>query len=1190
MDKKELKYTLFNSVIICNAVSSVLLDCISDTVNMIKAVLGIKPAFTGQMRLSYRVMSFFDKGYENIIIKPTGVYSGKKLLEDPRFQIMEFMPVRGLKISAKDRHRTEQIINSTSFSKDPLASIEFYRIKALFALISAGFILSFLATLFVLFSPYFNAPLSKKIALFMWTLPNLYFFSQTILFYLTRLKHLSMKTSFEEASEAEEKELRLSHKQPYVVSVVPTYMEDPDLLKRTLYSICLQSYSNMSVVMLLGNDYYSCDKSVIDNTKRMKLMFIDIKKEIHNQKQKIRKQLNTLEPIGKEGISLPASGFIHLGNIYMEVSSWFIGKARELRALEVKYPIDSYLIKNTFISRYRYFKRQSVKCLKAAKGLPCCINPEELYKELYSLFNIKLDIFMRTRYENLEQEKTKAGNLSAYSSIIGGTWCRKKQSNGRFVLKPSRRGKHIKEPLYFASFDSDTILKPDYIVRKVAFLEREENQGVGLIQSPYVVPTPEETPAASASGVLSYWFLPVSVGLSAYKSACWLGFNCVMRFEAVKKIKTFLTDTIIEDTQNGIKIKREGYEIITSPEEQCTTFSPSDLNGLKVQRTRWASGGFKIAKDLLLGFIRKEPGFKTFTEKVLVLNYVLGLNLLPIAITSLLFIESPFYKHFFFVETIPFFLYILSYVCLLRSLTNYKPRHIIDGLSVSIFSNLYHLAGTYNSLKGLIFGNKVRFFNSTRKSKNAYNSTYGDLEFFGIILIITWLGMRLINQLLNYEYFDIFPLYHILMALYGVVRFGDLRKKALENPDKIRIKSGFFNKRRLLRMSALLSAFALLFVIPAGTWVYKWNNLNNTKNTAALVIYENRTAPVALDPFEQAKKLGQGINLGNYLESPNVDEWKVHLKDKHFEIIKDAGFDTIRVPINWSGHAQKKSPYKVDEAFFIKIDWIILNAKRNSLNVVLDFHNYYEIYHYPEKHTERFISIWKQIAQRYKACDSSLYYEILNEPSKEITPDVWNNLAEETIGEIRKIDPYHSIILSGALWGSSYGLLDLKIPSDEKNVICTYHTYTPLEFTHQGADYAQDKTLRYLKNIVWPGPPKEQVRIPAKLKGNTYFEKWFTDYNTLPGNNNPAGPEPLLKELDMAFDWSKERNVPVWLGEFGVTKNADITSRMNWMKFIVTELEKREIPWAYWDFYANCGIYDLNGKMWEESLLDALIH
>lgn len=1190
MDKKDLKYALFNSIICLNAVSSVLLDFISVTVNMIKAVLGIKPDFTGQTRLSYRVMYFFDKGHKSLVIKPSGIYSDEKLLEDSQLQIMEFMPSRGLLISEEDKSRVKQILSSTALSKDPLASVGFYRLKALFVLITTGFMLNFLATLYVLFSPYFNVPLAKKVVLFLWTMPNLYFFLQTILFYLTRFKHLSMKTSFEEASEAEEKALRLSPDQPYVISVVPTYMEDPELLKRTLYSICLQNYSNMSVVLLLGNDYYSNDSNVIDNTRKMRQVVFNIKRDIINQKKNIKKQLSKLTPVIRKGTSLSAADFNQMGSIYLEVSSFFISKAREVKVCEVKYPIDNYLIKNTFILRYRYFKRQSIKCFNAAKHLSCCINPKDAYNELNSLFNISLEIFMRTKYENLEQEKTKAGNLTAYSSIIGGTWCRKKQSKGRFVLEPSHKGKHIREPLYFASIDSDTILKPDYIVRKVAFLERKENQGIGLIQSPYVMPTPEETPAASASGVLSYWFLPVSVGLSAYKSAYWLGFNCVMRFEAVKKIKNFLSNTIIEDTHSSIKLKRVGYGIVTSPEEQCITFSPYDLNGVKTQRIRWASGGFKIAKELMSGFIRKEPGFKTFTEKILVLNYVLGLNLLPIALTSLMFLESPFYKYFFLVETIPFFLYILSYVCLLRSFTNYKLRHLIDGLSISIFTNLYHLAGTYNSLKSLIFDEKVRFFNSTRKSKNICNSKLGDLEFFGITIMVTWLGIRLINQLLNHKYFDLFPLYHILLALYGVVRFTGYKIKAADNADTVRTQRGFFNKRRFLRMYALLSSFVLLFVMPAGIHLYNWNNHKNIKKEADSFIYEKRAAAIELDPFEQAKRLGKGINLANYLEAPKEGEWGVKLEEHHFKIIKEAGFDTIRVPINWSGNAQKKQPYKVNESFFIRIDWIILNAKRNSLNVVLCFHNYYEIYYYPKKHTERFISIWKQIAQRYENCDSSLYYELLNEPCNMITPDVWNSMSAETIGEIRKIDPFHTIILSGALWGSSEGLLDLEIPSGEKNVICTYHTYTPLEFTHQGVDYAQENTYRYLKNISWPGPPEKQVQIPAKLKGISYYQKWFSAYNTLPYENNPAGPEPLLNELDLAYNWSKERNVPVWLGEFGVTENADITSRMNWMKFIVTEAEKREIPWAYWGLSSSCGIYDLDKEKWEDSLLEALIN
>ena len=57
-------------------------------------------------------------------------------------------------------------------------------------------------------------------------------------------------------------------------------------------------------------------------------------------------------------------------------------------------------------------------------------------------------------------------------------------------------------------------------------------------------------------------------------------------------------------------------------------------------------------------------------------------------------------------------------------------------------------------------------------------------------------------------------------------------------------------------------------------------------------------------------KMHRGINIGNALEAPNEGDWGVVIKDEYFKIIKEAGFDTVRIPIRWSNHAENAPPYK----------------------------------------------------------------------------------------------------------------------------------------------------------------------------------------------------------------------------------------------------------------------------------------
>src|SRR5450432_972367 len=65
----------------------------------------------------------------------------------------------------------------------------------------------------------------------------------------------------------------------------------------------------------------------------------------------------------------------------------------------------------------------------------------------------------------------------------------------------------------------------------------------------------------------------------------------------------------------------------------------------------------------------------------------------------------------------------------------------------------------------------------------------------------------------------------------------------------------------------------------------------------------------------------RGMNLGNGLDAPTEGEWGVRLSENHFKYIAEAGFDHVRLPARFSGHALDSAPYTIDSAFFDRVDW-----------------------------------------------------------------------------------------------------------------------------------------------------------------------------------------------------------------------------------------------------------------------------
>ena len=310
--------------------------------------------------------------------------------------------------------------------------------------------------------------------------------------------------------------------------------------------------------------------------------------------------------------------------------------------------------------------------------------------------------------------------------------------------------------------------------------------------------------------------------------------------------------------------------------------------------------------------------------------------------------------------------------------------------------------------------------------------------------------------------------------------------------------------------------------------------------------------------FEESNfrlEMQRGINIGNALEAPNEGDWGVYIRDEYFSIIKEAGFCTVRIPIRWSNHAENYPPYKIEDNFFTRVDWVVNESLEQNLFTIINMHNYDEIMQSPAEQKDRFLELWRQISEHYRDFPETLCFELLNEPHGALTDSIWNDLIDETVKIIRKTNPTRKIIVGPTGWNSVYNLNGLTIPADDKNIIVTFHFYTPFEFTHQGAEW------------VSPSPP-----VGRRWMGNESEQRQITN------------------ELDIAVQWATQHdNISIFLGEFGAYSKADMNSRVIWTYFVAREAERRSIFWCYWEFCSGFGAYDPVKNEWREDLLNALI-
>jgi endoglucanase len=235
-------------------------------------------------------------------------------------------------------------------------------------------------------------------------------------------------------------------------------------------------------------------------------------------------------------------------------------------------------------------------------------------------------------------------------------------------------------------------------------------------------------------------------------------------------------------------------------------------------------------------------------------------------------------------------------------------------------------------------------------------------------------------------------------------------------------------------------------------------------------------------------------------------------------------------------------------------DWAVAEAQRQGLMVILDLHEYETMGHDPVANKQKFVEFWREFAPHYKDAPESVLFEVLNEPSRNLTPPLWNEYLREALEIIRKSNPNRTVIAGPAFFNSFEHLGELGLPENDRNLIVTIHYYLPMDFTHQGAPWA-DRQGKI--GVQWLGTEQERLAIRSD------FEK--------------------------ASAWGKEHKRPLFLGEFGAYDKGPIESRARYTAAVARAAEQQGWSWAYWQFDSDFIVYDMRHDKWVEPILHSLI-
>jgi endoglucanase len=212
------------------------------------------------------------------------------------------------------------------------------------------------------------------------------------------------------------------------------------------------------------------------------------------------------------------------------------------------------------------------------------------------------------------------------------------------------------------------------------------------------------------------------------------------------------------------------------------------------------------------------------------------------------------------------------------------------------------------------------------------------------------------------------------------------------------------------------------------------------------------TPPDTVDIFRANRYLARTLNIAFTFDAPKEGAWGHVLKETDFSLIKDAGFTAVRLPMQWVTRMQPQAPYLLDSAFLTRIDWAVQKALQYHPAIIIDNHLDSQLIADPARYRGRFLGLWKQLSEHYRDYPQQVMFEIMAEPSGQLSA-LWNTYLGEVLDTIRKTNPVRPVIVGPTFYNSPIKLGELRLPDQDKFLIVTFHYYLPLQFTMQGEEW-----------------------------------------------------------------------------------------------------------------------------------------
>lgn len=340
--------------------------------------------------------------------------------------------------------------------------------------------------------------------------------------------------------------------------------------------------------------------------------------------------------------------------------------------------------------------------------------------------------------------------------------------------------------------------------------------------------------------------------------------------------------------------------------------------------------------------------------------------------------------------------------------------------------------------------------------------------------------------------------------------------------------------------------------------------------TQLITIRQNQgnNTTMTSDAMTLTSKMTIGWNIGNSLEatgqlSASEIMWGNPKVTKGLiTAVKNAGFNSIRIPCAWNGYIEDQSTHRIKEPWFKRVEDVVKYCIENEMITILNIHwdgGWLENNCVPAKqveNNEKQHALWTQIATRFRDYGEHLLFAGTNEPNVTNTEQmiVLQSYLQTFIDAVRATEGNNSLrnlIIQGPSTDISKTnelMITLPIDPAEDRLIMEIHYYSPWNFCGLEKDENWGKIFYY----------------------------WGDGYHfDHPVRDASWGEEDYVNEQ---FSFMKtqfiDQNIPVIMGEYGALKreldtqeeqSAHDASRLYFLEYVTQRAKDVGITPFYWD-------------------------